>query len=152
MYAEHNPGDLFYLFSDVANGSSHSTSRRVRFSPPLEHFTLCNYTVKRLLELPIFGVYHLKVCPQFSACLPVLITLTVFHLSSCPDYTDSFFVCFLILITLTVFLSVFLSWLHGQFFCLSSCPNYIDSFPMWYPGPGCSLKGTNGPNAPYYKS
>ncbi|BFZ12460.1 hypothetical protein BsWGS_15499 [Bradybaena similaris] len=46
---------------DVANGSSHSTSRRVRFSPPLEHFTLCNYTVKRLLELPIFGVYHLKL-------------------------------------------------------------------------------------------
>lgn len=115
MYAEHNPGDLFYLFSDVANGSSHSTSRRVRFSPPLEHFTLCNYTVKRLLELPIFGVYHLKVCPQFSACLPVLITLTVFHLSSCPDYTDSFFVCFLILITLTVF-------------CLSSCLDYMDSF------------------------
>ncbi|CAG5134532.1 unnamed protein product [Candidula unifasciata] len=46
---------------DLANATSHSASRRVRFSPPLEHFTLCTYTVKRLLELPIFGVYHLKL-------------------------------------------------------------------------------------------
>ncbi|KAK0046910.1 AP-5 complex subunit mu-1 [Biomphalaria pfeifferi] len=34
--------------------------RRIRFSPPVESFTLCHYTVKRLLELPVFGVYHMK--------------------------------------------------------------------------------------------
>ncbi|KAH9509247.1 AP-5 complex subunit mu-1 [Bulinus truncatus] len=34
--------------------------RRIRFSPPMESFTLCHYTVKRLLELPVFGVYHMK--------------------------------------------------------------------------------------------
>lgn len=34
--------------------------RRIRFCPPTENFTLCHYTVSKLTELPIFGVYHMN--------------------------------------------------------------------------------------------
>ncbi|XP_041354497.1 AP-5 complex subunit mu-1-like [Gigantopelta aegis] len=34
-------------------------SRRIRFTPPAEMFTLCHYTASRLQELPIFGVYQM---------------------------------------------------------------------------------------------
>lgn len=49
-------------WQDLAE-SNHDTRmapRRIRFSPPAENFTVCHYTVKKLLELPVFGVYQMK--------------------------------------------------------------------------------------------
>ncbi|CAL1547985.1 unnamed protein product [Lymnaea stagnalis] len=49
-------------WQDLAE-SNHDTRlapRRIRFSPPAENFTICHYTVKKLLELPVFGVYQMK--------------------------------------------------------------------------------------------
>ncbi|XP_059178156.1 AP-5 complex subunit mu-1-like isoform X2 [Physella acuta] len=43
-----------------SNSDPRTTPRRIKFSPPVEQFTLCHYTVRRLVELPVFGVYHLK--------------------------------------------------------------------------------------------
>ncbi|ESO85506.1 hypothetical protein LOTGIDRAFT_154993 [Lottia gigantea] len=34
--------------------------RRIRFLPPYDVFTLCQYTVTHVQELPIFGVYKMK--------------------------------------------------------------------------------------------
>ena len=36
-------------------------NRKIRFSPPLEQFTLCSYTLSDLSFLPIRGFYQMKV-------------------------------------------------------------------------------------------
>ncbi|KAL8622943.1 hypothetical protein ACOMHN_027064 [Nucella lapillus] len=34
--------------------------RRIRFSPPVDNFTLCHYSARQLQELPIFGSFTMK--------------------------------------------------------------------------------------------
>lgn len=42
-------------------GSVRVAPRRVRFTPPLDMFPLCHYTVSSLQELPVKGSYEMKV-------------------------------------------------------------------------------------------
>jgi hypothetical protein len=36
-------------------------SRRIRFTPPIEMFTVCHYTAPTLKQLPVTGRYEMKV-------------------------------------------------------------------------------------------
>ncbi|XP_071162634.1 AP-5 complex subunit mu-1-like [Mytilus edulis] len=63
--------------ADTSNLSSTDTrpnSRRIRFTPPLEMFTVCHYTVPRLQQLPVSGCYEMKLTGK-TATLSVTLQL-----------------------------------------------------------------------------
>lgn len=52
-------------------------NRKVRFSPPLEQFTLCNYTLSDLSFLPIRGFYQMKGDKVFKLLLQLKLDQSV---------------------------------------------------------------------------
>ena len=50
-----------YIYVIVGSADTRPNSRRIRFTPPLEMFTVCHYTAPTLKQLPVAGRYEMKV-------------------------------------------------------------------------------------------
>ncbi|CAH1793186.1 unnamed protein product [Owenia fusiformis] len=59
----------------IYSTDSPPSSRRLRFTPPLEMFTLCHYTVTSLPHLPIKGFYQMKLKDKDSVELLIQLKL-----------------------------------------------------------------------------
>ncbi|GAB1608634.1 AP-5 complex subunit mu-1-like [Argonauta hians] len=78
--------DVDDVLSDNQELDSRISSRRIRFIPPQEQFTLCNYSVSDPRDMPITGYYDMQVEPGGKVVIEVRLTLN-------PKIKNSFEVC-----------------------------------------------------------
>lgn len=62
--------------SSLGTTDTRPNSRRMRFTPPLEMFTVCHYTVPSLKQLPVSGRFEMKISGK-TATLSVTLQLNV---------------------------------------------------------------------------
>lgn len=62
--------------SPLSSADTRPNSRRIRFTPPLEMFTVCHYTAPTLKQLPVAGRYEMKISGK-TATLSVTLQLNV---------------------------------------------------------------------------